>query len=423
MLTQENYQKYVDILKEELIPAMGCTEPIALAYAAAKSKEILGEFPDNIIVECSSTIIKNVMCVTIPNTNGLIGIHAAVIAGIVGGNPIKKFRVLEDLTDNHREEISKLIKTDFCSVRALNTDSSLHIIIRAYKNNEQVCVELKDHHTNIVLIEKNFDVVYKNTTSNHIEHYTERTFLNVKDILAFSKEVDLSSVSDIINNQINCNMAMANEGLTGKYGVNIGNTILKRLPECCYNKARAYTAAASEACMSGCSLPVVINSGSSNQGITASIPIIVYCHENKYPNDVLYRALVFSNLLTAHIKHGIGNTTAFCDVACASCAVSASIVFIEAGKYDHISLAISNTLASIMGISCDGAKASCGAKIASCLDAAMIGAQLALEDKGYSPNNGIVRSDIETTISAIGYIGKSGMKDLDRAILEVIMSK
>ena len=424
MQTTHHYQDFLAILKEELVPAMGCTEPIALAFAAAKAREVLGDFPDHVIAKCSGNIIKNVKCVTIPNTDDLVGIEASVVMGIVAGDASKEMEVLSSATPKQLTKVKQLLSEDFCKVELLESPLQLHIQLEVFKDDQQVMLEIKHSHIHITQIIKNGELLYSGEDSDvkYLGTFTDRSILSLKAIKAFADTVNLEDVAPLMDLQIAYNMAIAKEGLKGDYGLGIGKVILESYSRGIVTDIKAYTSAASEARMSGCVLPVIINSGSGNQGLTSSIPVVVYAKEKGISKEKLYRALVFSNLLTIHQKTFIGRLSAFCGAVSASCASGAAITYLERGSMEQIQKTIVNTLANISGIICDGAKASCASKIASSLDAAMMAHYLAMQNKAYAPFTGIVQDGIEETISCVGYIGKEGMKQTDLEILKIMIS-
>ncbi|GBG57698.1 UPF0597 protein [Sporomusaceae bacterium FL31] len=423
MNTQKS-NRYIQILKEELVPALGCTEPIAIAYAAAKARAVLGCFPDHAIVECSGNIVKNAKSVTVPYTGGLMGIRASMLAGLVGGNADYKLEVLSALTPMHRTVVKELLDQSFGEVRLLSTENNLHLIVHVMGQEETVTVEIKDSHSHICKITRNGQVVYQheadrepNSGSN-----TDRQGLSVTDIYEFANTVSLDKVSSLLARQMEYNMNIADEGMRGDYGINIGRILLLTgHNRGVLDKIKAYAAAASEARMSGCILPVITNSGSGNQGITASVPVIVYAREQGLSEESLYRGLVFSNLLNIHQKTFIGRLSAFCGAVSAACASGAAITYLAGGSLEQINQTITNTLANVSGIVCDGAKPSCAAKIASCLDASYLSHVLAMEGKAYQAGNGILKADVEETIAAVGRIAYKGMRATDIEILEIML--
>lgn len=424
MMDKNIYESYLKILEEELVPAMGCTEPIAIAYAAAKAREVLGCIPTKVEVGCSGNIIKNAMCVTVPNTGNLVGIKASAIIGILAGKADRGLEVINTVSEEAIEKSNELMNTDYCQVQAMDTDIQLHIEVNVYSERDCVNVEIKYAHNNICKITKNNEVILEieESTDKYLGLFIDRRILNVKQIFEFANTVDIKDIKDILDMQIKYNIAIAEEGLTGNYGVGIGKVILENyIGDGIVPKLKAYAAAASEARMSGSSLPVMTNSGSGNQGMTTSIPVIIYAREKELSDEKLYRGLVFANLMTIHQKTGIGRLSAFCGAVSAGCASGAAITYLEGGTLDQINRTVTNTLANISGIVCDGAKASCGAKIATTVDAAMMGHYIAMKDKSYDAQTGILKKDIEQTISAVGRLGKMGMKETDKEILDIML--
>lgn len=418
------YQNYVTILKKELIPALGCTEPIAVAFCAAKANEVLNEKPIKMEAWCSGNIIKNVKGVTVPNSNGMKGIDVAAILGMIGGDPSKGLEVLTTVNDEHIEETKKLLKSDFCSCHLIEGSENLHIIIKLYSQDHFVSVEIKDKHTNIIKIIKDDEVIFKKDYEEEQNDDDIVATLNVKDIIDFANEVDLDDVKDVLDKQITMNEEISEEGLKNNYGANVGKTILE-----IYGKdnivamAKAKAAAGSDARMSGCSLPVVINSGSGNQGMTVSLPVIEYARYLNSSKDKLYRALIISNLVALHQKRFIGRLSAYCGAVSAACASGAAITYLHDGTLDDISKTITNTIANVGGIVCDGAKPSCAAKIASSLDAAITAHYMAMKDRVFMPGDGLVKENVEETIQSIGRMGRVGMHPTDIEILNIMVEK
>lgn len=424
-LDRDKYEAYISILKEELVPALGCTEPIAIAYAAAKTREVLGNFPDSVKIRCSGNIIKNVKSVKIPNTGNLQGIKASALIGFVGGNASKGMQVLEDVTQEHIDKVRQLADSDLCTIEMIENDANLHIVIKAEHKEDYALVELIHTHTNISRIEKNGEILFKQICDmdNFNAPLSDRSILNVADILTFADTVELSEVKELVQRQKEYNLKIAEKGLKEKFGANIGKTILESFGNSVYVKMRAYAAAGSDARMNGCNYPVVTNSGSGNQGMTASLPVIIYAMEMNVDEEKMYRALVLSNLITIHLKTGIGRLSAYCGVVSAACGSGAALTYLKNGGLDKIEKTITNTLANVSGIICDGAKSSCAAKIASSIDAAIMAAMMAMKDVAFEPDTGIVKKTVEKTISAVGRIGRVGMKETDVEILNVMIEK
>ena len=422
MLTEALKQNYIEILKEELVPAMGCTEPIALAYAAAKARELLTKAPEKIVVQASGNMIKNVRCVQIPNSNSMVGIEAAAALGAFGGDANREMEVLQTVTDEDRKTVAAFLREGNCTVEYLDSEIPLHFIIEESAGKDTVSVEVRYGHTNLYAIQKNGVTLYQSPDQEIAAHHADRSGLNIDSIKAFADEVPLDEIKPIFERQIRCNMDIAYEGMAGNYGLGIGRVIKASYAESTLTRMKAYAAAASEARMEGCDMPVIINSGSGNQGIASSVPIIVYARENYIPQEKLYRALAFSSLLTIHQKEFIGKLSAFCGAVSASCASGAAITYLAGGTTEQIKNTIGNTLANIPGIICDGAKASCAAKIATSLDASMMAHYLAMDGKSYSAFTGILKGEAEQTISTVGYIGKVGMRQTDKEIIQTMLS-
>ena len=418
------YANYLNILKQELVPALGCTEPIAIAYAAAKARQILGEFPDSVEILLSGNIIKNVKGVTVPNSGGRKGIETAVILGVIGGVAEKKLEVLTEIKQEHIDEMVKLKDAGYCSVELAEGVANLYICITAKHGNDIVKVEILDKHTNIINLEKNGVQVQGITGAfDHSETTKVRDFMTVSDILDFAEIVEIKRIEKAIESQIECNTKIAYEGVEKKYGVNYGKNLLQIYGNDVKIRARAMAASGSDARMCGSDLAVVINSGSGNQGLTVSLPVIEYAKELGCTKEKLYRALVISNLIALHIKSGIGSLSAFCGAVGAAAGSSAAITWLKGGIKSQVENAISNTLAIVSGIICDGAKASCAAKISTSVEAAIMSSELAINENNFSGGEGIVMDDIEDTIHNIGRLGKDGMKETDIEILNMMIGK
>lgn len=424
MLNERVQEEYIKILKEELIPAMGCTEPIALAYAGAKAREALGKMPDKVIAKCSGNIIKNVRCVIIPNTDGMVGIESGVMAGIVGGDASKCMEVLLSMTKEKVLETKRMIHNGVCTVEFLDSPIPLHIMLELFAGDETATIEIKHAHTNITKLTKNGEILFENDEDDGSKYsYADRSLLSIEGIKDFADEIEISLIRDILDKQILCNMNIAYEGMSKDYGLGIGRIIKESYPDSVVTRMKYYAAAASEARMGGCDMPVVINSGSGNQGITSSVPVIVYAREMDICQERLYRALAFSNLLTIYQKEFIGKLSAFCGAVSASCASGAAITYLAGGSLEDIKNTIENTLADIPGIICDGAKISCAAKIATSLDAALMSHYMAMRGKAYEASTGILKDEVGQTISSVGYIGREGMRQTDKEIIRIMLNK
>ena len=418
------YEKeYINILNEELKKAMGCTEPIAISYLSASLKDLLGKYPEKVDIFVSGNILKNVKSVVVPNTNGMRGIAAAIGIGIVGGKKELKLECLSKVSENDIEQCKEYLNNVKISINKKESNFIFDILMVMYEGKDCVEGRIVDNHTNIVYLKKNDEILINQSLENQqtVSNLTDHSVLNVSDIYDFANQIELEEVKEIIEEQIKCNMLIANVGLKENFGANIGKTLLKAYPNDISMKAKAYAAAASDARMNGCELPVVINSGSGNQGITCSVPVIVYAEELNVSEEKLIRALVLSNLLTAHIKSGIGRLSAFCGAVAAGCAAGASIAYLYGYGLDVISHTIVNSLAIVSGIICDGAKASCAAKIASSVDAGILGFKLYLEGNQFYSGEGIVTKGVDNTINNVGIIARNGMAETDKEIINLML--
>ncbi|MCI6091377.1 L-serine ammonia-lyase, iron-sulfur-dependent, subunit alpha [bacterium] len=418
------YEAYVSILREELVPAMGCTEPIALAYAAAKAREVLGGLPDKVVIGASGSIIKNVKSVIVPNTNHLKGIPAAAAAGIVAGKPEKELEVIAEVTKEQTEEMKTFLEQTEIHVEYIDNGLTFDIIVTLYKGEEYSKVRIANYHTNIVLIEKNGEVLKEIPVADESEEgLTDRSLLNMKDIFDFVETVDIEDVREILDRQITYNMAIAEEGIRGNYGANIGSVLLDTGGDNLAVKAKAMAAAGSDARMNGCELPVIINSGSGNQGITASVPIIVYARGMQCGKEKMYRALVLSNLTAIHEKTPIGRLSAYCGAVSAGAGAGAGIAYLSGGGYEEVIHTVVNALAIVSGIVCDGAKASCAAKIASAVEAGIFGYQMYVHGQEFVGGDGIVTNGVEATLQNVGRLGKQGMKETNEEIIRIMIGE
>lgn len=420
--TDIRYQTYLQILKEELVPAMGCTEPIAISYCAAKARAILGCLPERSLVEVSGNIIKNVKSVIVPNTNGLKGIEAAAAAGIVAGNADKILEVIADVTEGQKAEIREYLEKGVIKVKPLETDEILDIVVHVYGDGHEVTVRIANYHTNIVLIKKDGEILYEIGTTAAAEetNQADRNLLSVADIVEFADTADISDVQEMLDRQIECNSAIAKEGLANPWGANVGKVLLKTYGNDIKVRARAVAAAGSDARMSGCEMAVIINSGSGNQGMTASLPVIEYAKELKVSKEKLYRALLVSNLITIHQKTGIGRLSAYCGAVSAGCGAGCGIAYLQGGDFRCIAHTLVNALAIVSGIVCDGAKPSCAGKIASAVDAGILGYEMYCEGQQFRGGDGILSKGVENTIQNIGRLGSVGMKETDKEIIQIM---
>lgn len=422
MNTQQR-KNYLMILQNELVPALGCTEPIAVAYAAAKAREVLGEFPNRLELSCSGNIIKNVKGVTVPNSGGLKGIDFAATLGVVGGNASRELEVLEEITPEHITRAKKLLEDGFFTTKLEENVENLYIVAAVYSDKHMAEVTIINRHSLITKIVRDNETLYQANIMSDAKSSADKSLLNVKDILEFADTVDISEVQELLDRQIVMNSAIAEEGLKHPYGAEIGRTLLEVYGNNVFTRARARAAAGSDARMGGCSLPVVINSGSGNQGMTVSLPVIEYAKELGVSKERLYRALIVSNLISIHHKKYLGSLSAFCGAVSAASGSGAAITYMSGGTYEQVSCTIVNTIANVGGIVCDGAKSSCAAKIASSVDAAINAHHLSMKGLTFQPGEGIVQKNIENTIKSVGYVGRVGMKHTDIEILNIMIEK
>ena len=417
------YRAYLEILKEELVPAMGCTEPVALALAGAKARDALGKQPERVLVEASRNIIKNVKSVVVPNTGGLKGIKAAVSAGIVAGDAERNLEAIAGISAEQRRLIAAFLEKTPIEVKMADTQRVLEISITLYAGESWTRIHIIDAHTNIVLIEKDGKILFSKEEKSETEAKTDRAMLGIKHIIDFADAVAIDDVRELIGKQIDYNSAISAEGLAGHYGANIGKVLRKAYGDDIKTRAKAAAAAASDARMSGCSLPVIIVAGSGNQGMTASLPVIEYAaHLNKSRED-LVRALALSNLIAVHMKTGIGKLSAFCGVVCAGAAAAAAIAYMQGGRMEEISGTLSNALAITSGMVCDGAKPSCAAKIAASVDAGIVGYEMIKSGQLFEAGDGIVAAGIEDTIDNVGRLAREGMRETDKEIALIMLEE
>lgn len=420
--TNEKYRAYVQILKEELCPAMGCTEPIALAYAAAVARKTLGMLPDRVVIGASGSIIKNVKSVIVPNTNHMKGIPAAAAAGIVAGDPDKELEVIAEVSIEQIAAMREFLEKTEITVQHVDNGLTFDILVTLYKGEESAKVRIVNYHTNLVHIEKNGEVLLDVPVAGESEEgLTDRTLLNMQDIWDFANTVDVGDVKEILDRQIDYNMAIAEEGLKGSYGANIGSVLLEMNGNDVRTRARAMAAAGSDARMNGCELPVIINSGSGNQGITASVPVVVYAKELGVSEEKLYRALALSNLTAIHQKTPIGRLSAYCGAVNAGAGAGAGIAYLNGGGYEEAVHTVVNAVAVLSGMVCDGAKASCAAKIAEAVDAAILGYNMYIRGQQFEGGDGIVTKGIENTIKNVGRLAKDGMKETNEEIISIMI--
>ena len=424
-MNQEMQDVFIKTLKRELVLALGCTEPIAIAYAAAKAREVLGEFPTHMEIRCSGNIVKNVKGVTVPNSGGLRGIDVAAVLGVVGGNASRELEVLEEVTPEQIEQTKRLIAEGFVECKLQKDVENLYIVASVQSAEHSASVTIVNRHTLITKIVRDGEVLFEQTPvdTSASEGNDGWELWNIRNILDFADNVDLRLIQDVLKEQIEKNTAIAAEGLCSNYGAQVGRTILEIYGNNVQARARAKAAAGSDARMGGCSLPVVINSGSGNQGMTVSLPVIEYARELCIREDALYRALIVSNLVSIYQKHFIGSLSAFCGAVSAACGCGAGITYMHGGTYEQVCMTIVNTIANVGGIVCDGAKASCAAKIASAVEAAIMAHNMSLRGRHFESGEGFIQNDIEKTIRSMGYIGRVGMKETDIEILKLMLGQ
>ena len=424
------YRKYTSILEEELIPAMGCTEPIAVAYCAAVARETLGMAPDRVEIFASGNIIKNVKSVVVPNTNGMRGIAAAAAAGIVAGDPTKELQVIASVTDEEKETLRAFLEQVPIKIEIASSGLVFDLTVLLHAGEHWSKVRIANFHTNIVYVERDGKVLRETEIQANTEtELTDRTFMTAESILDYADSVILDDVRPLLRRQIECNMAIAEEGIRGDYGANIGSVLLKSYQDLSdlhsensiLLKCRAYAAAGSDARMNGCEMPVIINSGSGNQGITASVPVIVFARESGIDEERLYRALVLSNLLAIYQKTPIGRLSAYCGVINAGTAAVCGIAYLKGESFKMIAHTLVNSLAVSSGVICDGAKASCAGKIALALDIAILGYRMYQNGQQFYGGDGIVKKGVDRMVSGVGRLGREGMRGTDEEILRIML--
>ena len=410
-----DYRAFLDILKEELIPAGGCTEPIAIAYTAAVARKTLGCRPEHMGVYASGNLIKNAKGVYIPNGGELRGVDAAAILGALGGNADRMLEVLLDLPDGVLDETQALMQQNYCKVHVIQGSEALHLIVNVQADGQTAEVELKNAHTHIVRIEKNGESVFRAEEDGTQDGFTDHSCLTVEKIVDFANTCDLADIEPTLQKQIDCNMQIAEEGLNNRWGVNVGKLYYEN-----GKLLQAYAAAASAARMSGCNLPVVIVSGSGNQGATASLPVIVYAEKHGCSREQMLRALALSDLIAIHLKSGIGRLSAYCGAVCAATGAGCAMTYLDGGTLEQIDQTITNSIATSSGMVCDGAKPSCAAKIATSLESAIMAHDLAMANRAFQSGEGIVMDNVEQTIDAVGCVASQGMHITDQVILNLM---
>lgn len=424
MLTVEKKKAYLSILSEELVPATGCTEPIALAYAAARLRDILGVWPERIRAEVSGNIIKNVKSVVVPNSGGLKGIRAAIAAGVAAGDAERILQVISDVPAERHEAIAAYSQNTSIEIVCTDTPRMLDIWLTGWAGEHSASIHIANSHSNIVREERDGEVLLeKPVTDSAEDNLTDKSVLNVADILEFADTVDLEDAIPLLRRQIDCNTAIAEEGLQNDWGANIGSMLLAEYPRDIKTEAKAWAAAGSDARMSGCDLPVVILSGSGNQGITASVPVVRYARHLGVSQEKLYRALMVSDLVTIHQKSGIGRLSAYCGAVSAGVGAGAGIAYLLDGSYEAIAHTIVNAVAIISGTICDGAKPSCAAKIAASVDAGILGYSMYKNHQEFKSGDGIVTKGVDDTIANVGILAQQGMRQTDQTILSIMTER
>lgn len=410
-----------EILKEELVPAMGCTEPIAIAYASSIARSLISSLPTSVTVYASPNIIKNVKSVVVPHTGGERGIEAAASIGIVAGREELELEVLSKVGEEDIERSKELRRDAKFTILPSESGYIFHIRVELKNDSESSAVEIAGNHTNVILKERNGEVIYKKEYKDSVESKkTDRSILSIKSISEYADTVDIESIKETLERQIEYNTAIANEGLHGSWGANIGSILLKSYGESVQNKAKAYAAAGSDARMNGSEKPVVINSGSGNQGLTASLPVIVYAKDLNVSHNTLLRALAVSNLVTIHLKSGIGSLSAYCGATSAGAGAGAGVCYLFGGRENEIAHTVVNALAIESGMICDGAKASCAAKIASAVEAGLLGMEMQKYGSEFYGGDGIVKKGVENTIENVSRIAREGMRETDKTIIEIM---
>ena len=422
--TDAVYQQYLNILKEELRPAMGCTEPIALAYAGAKGRQLLGALPEKVTARISGAIIKNVKSVIVPNTGGQHGITPAICIGIVAGDADKELQVLSAVGEEQLPALQEFMARTPVEIFQADSDLSFDIDLTLEKGTDRVRIRITNHHTNIIYLEKNGEILLDLPVVDTSEdHLTDKSCLNIEDIVAFADCLDVEDVRSTVGLQIQCNLALAEEGLRNDWGANIGSVLLHRQGQLLSKQAAAYAAAGSDARMSGCEMPAIILSGSGNQGITASVPVAVYAKAMGKSEEELLRAVTVSDLVTIHQKTGIGRLSAYCGAISAGCGAGVGVAYLLGGKAHAVAHTVVNAIAILSGTICDGAKPSCAAKIAAAVDAGILGWDMYCEKQQFYGGDGIVTKGVDKTVQNVGRLAREGMKATDKTILEIMLGE
>lgn len=425
-MTREDvrYQQYLSILREELRPAMGCTEPIALAYAGALGRQLLGALPDSITARISGMIIKNVKSVIVPNTGGMHGIAPAICAGVVAGDAQKELQVISEVTEQQRQHLAEYLKSTKVEILQAESGLSFDIDLHFCCADDYARVRIVNHHTNVIHLEKNGQIMLDLPALEASEdHLTDKSCLNIEDIVAFADCLDVEDIRETVGQQVKMNMALAEEGLSKNWGANIGSVLLRHQGDILSKRAAAYAAAGSDARMSGCEMPAMILSGSGNQGITASVAVAVYAKALCKSEEEMLRAVVVSDLVTVHQKAGIGRLSAYCGAISAGCGAGAGIAYLQGGKAHAVAHTVVNAIAILSGTICDGAKPSCAAKIAAAVDAGILGWDMYQDHQQFYSGDGIVTKGADNTVRNVGRLAREGMKDTNQTILDIMLGE
>lgn len=423
-VSKEITESYTALLRHELAAAEGCTEPIAIAYAAALCTKTLGGVPASLRAALSGNIIKNARCAVVPNTGGLRGMRAAAIAGAVGGDPEKELEVISGLCPAHLGRIKQLMAAGYCTVSLLESPETLHILLEATGEGGGTCsVEILHAHTHVHRIIKNGEVLFSaEDAPAQVDDEAYYALLNLEDALTFAQEVELAGIEDLMEAQVRCNIAICEEGLKHDYGASVGKLLLET-GSGLETRAAAYAAAGSDARMSGCPMPVVINSGSGNQGITVTAPVWVYARFMNVGKEKMYRALLLSNLAALYQKKQIGKLSAYCGAVSAACGAAAAVTYLCGGSREQIFNTLSNATVTISGMLCDGAKPSCASKIAAAVYTGLLGHKMAMAGQNLLPGDGLVGKDIEQTVWNIGYLASHGLVEIDKLMLQTMLEQ
>ena len=423
MVSREVYDEYTALLKEELIEATGCTEPIALALAAAKARQTLGQMPEEVEVYCSGNIVKNVKAVVVPNSGGLKGIKVAALLGIVAGDADASLQVISHVDDEGRKALNEALEHVRVKVILAERVPPLYIRVKVRNGYNTAEIEIALAHTNVTRVIKNKEVLYSQDYDRDVIAGIETDKMNINDIIEYAETVDLDDIRETIERQIADNTAISNEGLRNNWGERVGQTLLEEYGNNIIIRARAAAAAGSDARMNGCAMPVVINSGSGNQGMTVSLPVIEYAKELNCDHDKLLRALVLANLMALHQKKYIGYLSAYCGAVSAGAGAACGICWLLGGTRKQIADTLVNAMATIGGMVCDGAKSSCAGKISLSIEAGIQGMKMAMKGLRYRPGEGIVKEDDDETVREVGRMGNAGMKGTDLEILHIMLEE